>query len=243
MLCSAPAAQAQAAGQVWGSVIVSWLATERVSYRVELEPKSQPIVHDGKPTWTSFDAIPRVEYTLARWIDALAELDIGRRDQSDDVDQVTVTPRVGAQLYILSRVLLPHGRTGPEREKLPRRRLEFNSLLRLENESTFYSTEAPAKSQWILRDRFEVAYPLNRMKTTDDGAVYVIADNELFIPFDDAPAGHLVSEVRIRSGLGYRQSFGWRFEGLYIWTGERNAESGALAAQSHAIDIRVYRRF
>jgi hypothetical protein len=48
-----------------------------------------------------------------------------------------------------------------------------------------------------------------------------------------------VDRVRVRAGIGYRESFAWRFEALYIWTGNRNDQSGVIAVESHAIDLRV----
>ena len=49
--------------------------------------------------------------------------------------------------------------------------------------------------------------------------------------------------MRFRGGLGYHESFAWRYEALYIWNGTRNAGSGPLVQENHAIDIRVIRSF
>jgi hypothetical protein len=84
---------------------------------------------------------------------------------------------------------------------------------------------------------------LNNAKVTDDGTIYATSDTEIFVPIDETVRGGIVSEVRIRAGVGYRESFGWRYEALYIWTGERNAQSGAMAANSHAVDVRIRRQF
>ena len=82
-----------------------------------------------------------------------------------------------------------------------------------------------------------------REDPTDDGAIYVMSDGELFMPPDQPVAGGIVSEVRMRTGLGYRESFGWRHEALYIWNGKRSTQSGAMAANSHAIDAHIKRVF
>jgi hypothetical protein len=47
----------------------------------------------------------------------------------------------------------------------------------------------------------------------------------------------------LRSGLGYRPSFAWRFETPYVWNGMRRADSGPLVPESHAIDFRINRNF
>jgi Protein of unknown function (DUF2490) len=243
MVCAASPARAQATGQAWANVIIDWLPTNRLSYELDVEPKFQVVVHEGQPTWADLDVTPQVNYTLSRWIDVLGEVDVAYQAQTDEVNSMSMTPRIGAQLHLLSRILQPPGGHGEANEKLPRRRADVGSLVRLEHEDTFYSTSAVQKSTWRLRDRFAIAYPLNNAKVTDDGTVYVTSDAEVFVPIDETVRGGIVSEVRIRAGVGYRESFGWRYEALYIWTGERNAQSGAMAANSHAIDVRIRRQF
>jgi hypothetical protein len=98
-------------------------------------------------------------------------------------------------------------------------------------------------STWRLRDRFELAYPFNRHRTTDNGAVFWTGDNELFIPFDRAPGDPVVSNVRARTGIGYRPSFAWRYLALYVWNGKRNAAGGPLVPESHALELRVLHQF
>jgi Protein of unknown function (DUF2490) len=219
LACPSTAA-AQAASQVWANGIVNWFATDLMTFQVDGEPKSNPL---------DVDVTPRVQYTLAPWIDALAELDF---DHTADKDS-TWTPRVGVELHILSRLLDRHAAQRASREKPPRRRLIVSTLLRVEDD----------QSTWRFRDRFALVYALNRRKTTDDGAIYLTADNELFVPFDRAPGAALVSKMRFRGGLGYRDSFAWRYELLYIWNGTRNGGSGPLVEESRAIDIRVIRAF
>jgi hypothetical protein len=239
----ASSAFAQAAGQAWGNVVVDWLQTNRTSYEVDLEPQGQVFVHEGQPTWGQLKAIPRVTYALSRWVDVLGETEIAYRAQSDEVNSMTLTPRIGAELHILSRILGEPGSHGVDNERVPRRRINFGTLVRLEHVNTMYSTNALATSSWQVRDRFGFTYPFNRAKTTDDGAIYVVSDGEVFIPVDETVKGGAVKELRLRAGFGYRESFSWQYEALYIWNGERNAQSGAMAASFHAIDVRVRRQF
>jgi hypothetical protein len=207
---------AQAEGQVWANGIANWYATDLLLLRLNVEPQSNPF---------TLNVTPRAVYTLLPWMDVLGELDVGHQVDHD----TTWTPRVGVQLHILSRILAKNAQRPEDREKPPRQRLVVGTLLRVEDN----------KGTGRFRDRFALAYALNRQKTTDDGAIYLTADNEVFIPFDRAPGAALVSKMRFRGGLGYRESFAWRYEALYIWNGTRNAESGALVQESHAIDIRV----
>jgi len=236
------AAHAQAAGQLWGNAIVNWLASPVTTYELDIEPKSQLLVHEGQATWIDLDITPHVRYAVAPWVDVLGEVDVGLKHEGTDVNTITVTPRVGAQLHILSRVIQHTARSGAEREAHPRRRLDIGTLLRLERETT-HSTADPRASSWRLRDRFALAYPMNRPKVTSDGAVYFTSDIEEFMPVDEAVKGGAIGQVRIRTGVGYRRSFAWRFDALYIWNAERNKESGVMAVDSHAIDVRVKRQF
>jgi hypothetical protein len=243
IVCAASPARAQATGQAWGNVIINWLPTHRLAYELDLEPKAQLIVHDGQPRWADLDATPQVSYALSSWVDALGQVDIAYQAETDEVNSMSVTPRLGAQLHLLSHLLGPSGGRGAQNEPHPRRRADFGTLLRLEHLDTFYSTSALAKSQWRFRDRFEVTYPLNREKVTDDHAIYLTSDAELFMPIDEDVKGGIVSDVRIRTGFGYRESFGWRYEALYIWNGGRSAHTSAMAATSHVIDLRIKRVF
>jgi len=214
-------ARAQAEGQVWANGIVNWFATDLLTLRLNVEPKSNPF---------TIDITPRVLYTVAPWMDVLGELAVGHQVDQD----TTWTPRFGVHLHILSRILEKQAQRREDREKPPRRRLVVNTLLRVEDE----------QSSWRFRDRFALAYPINRRKTTDAGAIYVTGDNELFIPFDRPPGAALVNKMRLRTGLGYRESVAWGFEALYVWNGTRNARgSGPLVQESHAIDFRVIRSF
>ena len=219
-LCCPSAARAQARNQLWANGVIDWLASDRLSANLDVEGQTNPGL---------VKATPHVDYAIVPWADVLAEVQFEHESDSD----TTTTPRFGAQFHILSRLLHAHAHQGADREKPPLRRLVVSSLLRAEN----------ASSAWRLRDRFDAAYPLNRHKTTDDGAVYAMSDAELFMPLERAPGDARVSEVRIRSGIGYRQNFTWRFEALYVWDGTRHAGTGALTTHARAIDIRVRREF
>jgi hypothetical protein len=202
--------------------------------RVQFEPETQRIVSDDQPTFVSLDATPRVLYVVAPWIDVLGEIDWGIKHESNDVDTDSVTPRFGVQLHILSTILDPAAQGAATRERQPRRRVDFRTLIRFEDEREKSSTESSTSSSWQFRDRFHVAYPLNRRKTTSTGAIYLTADSEAFVQLDDG----VLNQLRVRSGIGYRHSFPWCFEALYITSRERT-DSGAWATKYHALDLRV----
>jgi hypothetical protein len=231
-------AHAQSADQLWGTGTVSWLATDRLNLGARVETKAQSIVPDNQPTFFSVDTTPHAVFVVAPWIDVLGELDYGVKNQSNEVNTHSLTPRFGVQLHILSRILQHGAAGGAGRENPPRFRLNFRTLLRLEDTREESGTAAPSSS-WTFRDRFSVAYPVNRPKVTSDGAIYLTTDSEAFVPLD----GGFINELRVRSGIGYRHSFRWRFEALYIWTGERSRPSEPLTVKNHSLDLRVLLQF
>jgi hypothetical protein len=231
-------ARAQSPGQLWASGTVRWLPTDRWSFLVTAEPRDQLIVPDDQPTYVSFDTTPRVLYVLAPWIDVLGEIDFQVKHQSNDVDTTSVTPRFGVQLHILSRILDGGAGRGADREPQPGRRLNFRTLLRFVDQKAQSTDDSTTTSSWQLRDRFSVAYPLNRPKTTSNGAIYLTTDSESFVLLD----GGVLNQLRIRSGVGYRHSFPWRFETLYIWRTDKS-DAGVWATKYHALDFRVLYQF
>jgi hypothetical protein len=236
---------AQAAGQEWTTATVDWLATHRLTYEIEFEPRAQIVVHAGQPTFSDLHTVPQVKYVVFPWMDVLAETDVGIKNQSDEINEVDVMPRVGVDLHILSRLLQERDAgSGADRETHPKQRLDVHTLVRLEDQITASRTgSASASSSWHIRDRLAAAYPLNRPKTTANGAVYLTSDAEFFEPVGASSGEGFVDQIRWRTGVGYRRSFAWRFETLYQLTAERNDTSGVMAVHSHTIDVRLKRVF
>jgi hypothetical protein len=219
-LASPSRVAAQVPQQLWTAATIDWLKTERLTYELEVENKTNP---------ETLEVTPAIFYTAVAWADLLAQVDF-----KSQVDAGT-TPvlRFGVQLHILSRLLQAQSDRDQDHEKPPRRRIVVSTLLRVEKDG----------STWRLRHRFELSYPFNRRRTTDDGAIFWTGDNEQFIPFDRAPGDALVSNERIRTGFGYRQNFAWRYQALYVWNGTRHAGSGPLVPQNWAISLKVLRQF
>ena len=84
--------------------------------------------------------------------------------------------------------------------------------------------------------------PLNKVNVSEDGARYLLADWEWYVPLGE-PAERFASKQRIRTGLGYRRSFAWRFEALYIWTRSRDTIDEGFSTDDNSIDVRVKRLF
>ena len=239
-LVGSSGAAAQSTGELWGDFTIDWLQTGRLTWQVEVEPQKSITVPARTPGWASLNVTPSVQYTLAKWVDALAEVDWGYKPNGDDV--IETKSRVGFSFHILSRLLADRGaRRGAEREKHPLRRLVPSNLLRFEYEDKAALNGGATTTTWRLRDRQEISYPFNRKKLTQDGAVYATGDVELFVLLGDASDPRF-NQYRVRAGLGYRRDFRWRFEALFVQTRQRSGNS-AFSTSSNAFDARVNRVF
>ena len=113
---------------------------------------------------------------------------------------------------------------------------------RVEWRNFFYTDDQPSSSAWRFRNRLGCTVAVNRQKHTDDGAIYVTTDWEWFLPRSD-PAERFSNRQRFRAGLGYRRSFNWRFEALYMWTRSRDTIEDRVKRTDPIVDIRVKRIF
>jgi hypothetical protein len=235
--CGSPA-NGQTNAQLWGTVTFNWLKSDRLSYELELEPKVLVAAPEGEPGWASLDLTPNVEYAFRSWLDGVGELATGYTSQTDDVDSFELSPRIGARLHLTTRDLPRPLR----REHLPRHRIVVRNLIRVEARTLIYSGGGDADSVVRFRNRLELQVPLNRERVSDDGARYVLADWEWFVPLDD-PDERFANRQRVRAGIGYRRSLGWRFEALYIWTRSRDTNEDDFHTSDNILNLRVKRVF
>jgi hypothetical protein len=233
------AVQAQPTRQVWSNLTLDWVESERLTYELDFEPKILVSAPEGEPDWWSLDVTPNVEYAATRWLDLVAEAAIGHTNQTDHLNSVELTPRAGLRVHFLSRGIPTAGLP----EAPHRRRIVVRDLVRVESRNLFYTREGRGSSSTVrFRNRLEFLVPLNREKMTDAGARYLLADWEWFVPLGE-PDERFASRQRIRAGLGYRRSFAWRFEVLYIWTRSRNTIEEGFTTDDGSLDIRVKRVF
>jgi hypothetical protein len=238
-LVMVPLAHAQTNLQLWGNVTLDWVKSDRLVYELDFEPKVLLKAPEGDPGWRNLDLTPNVEYSPKGWLDLVSEAVVGYTRQTDDVNTIELTPRVGVRFHFLSRGVP----TAHVRERPPRRRIVVRDLVRIESRNFFYTGADSGSSSTIrFRNRLEFLVPLNKEKLTEDGARYLLADWEWFLPLDE-PEERFANKQRIRAGLGYRRSFAWRVEVLYIWTRSRNTIEDGFSTDDNSIDIRLKRSF
>lgn len=227
--------------QLWGNVMLDWAKSERLVYELDVEPKALLKAPEGDPAWRNLDVTPNVEYAAKRWLDLVGEVTAGYTKQTDDVNTWEVTPRAGLRFHLFSRGL-PTWAPGP-RELPPKRKVVLRDLVRVESRNFFYTGSGSGSDSSVrFRNRLELLVPLNREKLTDDGARYLLADWEWFIPLGE-PDERFANKQRIRLGIGYRQSVRWRLEGIYMWTRSRNTIEEGFKTADNIIDVRVKRVF
>jgi hypothetical protein len=232
-------AHAQANGQFWGSVTLVLKSDARSSYELELEPKFLVVVPEGEPGWASIDATPSVEYSITSWLDAVGELATGYTVQTDDLKSFELSPRIGARFHLLSRDRST--RVGLH-DHPSRRRVVIRDLVRLESRNLFYNGTTSSSFTWRFRNRLELQVPITAERVTDDGARYLTADWEWFIPLGE-PDERFANRQRIRAGFGYRRNALWRFEALYIWGRSRNTAGDGFSTSDNIVSVRIKHAF
>jgi hypothetical protein len=91
--------------------------------------------------------------------------------------------RVGVRFHVFSRDR-PIRVIG--REQHPTRRTVVRDLVRVEYRNFFYGgAKEGTESSWRFRNRLEFLVPLNKARISDDGARYLLADWEWFLPLED----------------------------------------------------------
>ena len=239
LLAFASEAAAQSTGELWGNVTIDWLASERLVYTLDVEPKVQVTDVTKQSRFANVDIWPSVEFAASGWFDLHGEFLTGFTSEQDGSNTTEFTERMGVRLHLFSRLIQQRPtRPGAPREAQPKRRFTISTLLRFEHRDLQHS-DAPSSGAWRFRGRAELAHPLNRAKLTSEGTVYLTSDTELFVPVSDDPYQGQINQWRLRNGVGYRVNFRTRLEALYIWTTKKESDTGQFATESQTIDVRV----
>ncbi|MGH9369210.1 MAG: DUF2490 domain-containing protein [Thermoanaerobaculia bacterium] len=218
--------------QLWANVVLDYPKGDRSLFELDIEPKIQI---SGGDKWRNIDVSPLVEYYPSRWIDLVGEGTVGRTRQSEGVNTWEATPRLGFRLNILSNL----------REKVgqphfaPLRRVRLTTLVRVEYRNFWYSDDTPSSHGWRFRTRVETRVGINREDLSRDRTLYGIADLEFFVPLGEDVRERYASKVRARAGLGYRFSYKWRAEALYIRDSHRETEEDPFATDSNILNLKM----
>jgi hypothetical protein len=232
-------ASGQTNGQLWGDFTLEWKESAHQTVAIDVEPKVLVIIPPGDSGWVEIGVTPKYTFVVAGWLDVGSELYAASTRQTNDLHTVEVTPRVDVELHLFSR---DRPNRLHVRELPPKRKIVVRDLVRVEFRNLFYNEGKPESSTVRFRNRLQLLAPLDKELLTSDGASYVLADWEWFIPLGD-PAERFASSQRIRAGLGHRRSYNWDVEGLFVWSRARNTAESGYTTSNYAVDIRVKRTF
>jgi hypothetical protein len=73
ILACASTATAQPIGEVWGNLTINWLASERLVYALDVEPKVQVSAVTTTSRFANVEVWPSVEFAVTPWLDAHGE--------------------------------------------------------------------------------------------------------------------------------------------------------------------------
>ena len=230
-LISLPAwSQDFTAQQIWGNAIFSFPESEKLYWELDVEPKLQI---SGNEQWQNIDVTPLLEYYPNHWIDLTAEMTSGYTDQSDDINTVEITPRLGIRLHFIKNVWQYLDTS----ERVPLNRLSLATLLRLEARNLWYNDNS-SEHVLRLRFRFETKIAINRARLDYDRTIYCFTDVEYYIPIEKEVSERYASKFRLRIGPGYRLTFANRFELLFIYDFARNTLDEGVSKDAMAVNFR-----
>ena len=92
---------------------------------------------------------------------------------------------------------------------------------------------------WRYRNRLEVQVAVNHDHLADDHTFYLLADAEAFINLGRAAEERFNDNWRIRSGLGYRLRYQWRFELLYTLQLSKDTLLASFETSNHILRLRL----
>jgi hypothetical protein len=219
-------AQEETSEHLWGNLILAY----PIGYRhyLEVDFQGQVLTSDG-PHHQAILVTPQGQYYPYTWLDLTGELLLSYIEQNEDLKSYVVTPRLGFRIQLI----------GNRREMFLTDRVAFSNLLRMEYRNFFYSDNREDKHEWRLRNRLELKLAINKPELRNDKTLYLTADGEVFVPLNERVQERFASKFRARVGLGYRISYGWRVELLYIYDSARNTLEEDFREALNGLNLRL----
>jgi hypothetical protein len=221
--------------QLWFNVTLGYPKNEKLLLELDFQPKVQV---NGDIPWHNFNATGLVEYYPNDWIDLTGELTLGGSNLLADLNSFELTPRVGLRIHIFSTIKDAH-----TQERTPSQRIGISNLARLEVRSFSYSDDRASNQELRFRNRFEFRIPINRQLMNIDRTLYLLSDLEAFFPISGKIAERFSTKLLFRFGLGYRISYNWRAELLYIGEKSRETLGEEFDVTSESFNFRVKYNF
>lgn len=227
-----------ASKQIWANLILSRPKSEKLYLEYDIEGARQ--VSGGEP-WSYLYGTGLVEYYPNGFIDLTGELSTGFTRQTSEENSFEATVRLGARLHLITQIFNSPFIEEIRPERMSGKKFSIANLARFEFRNFWYSGDRPSSSDIRFRNRIEFKLALNESSLAEDGVWYLIADTEWFVPMndEDQAAERFATKRRIRAGIGFRQSYEWRFEFLAMRDTVRDTLEGDIELDANILDLRV----
>ncbi len=194
----------------------SWLLENAVTYSEVL----------GSSAWAAFDYAPSLEYSLTQNIDLVTGVTLCYTIQTDDYNTLEIRPMIGTRIHFT-----------------PNRRVLLRTYIRLEQRN-FKNLETKEWDKTFRpRWRLECIVPLNRKTYFENKLWYILTDAEWFMTVDEDVDERFANRFRMRAGLGYRLSYNFRFEFIFMHQQSRNKLEDNFATSDNIFRLRVKHYF
>lgn len=203
--CSMLHAQKVPNAQVWTDFLFDY--PFRKTNLFETEFSYQTLIQSSStiPKWYSFNLTPAYEKTENKYLDILTALAFSYTIQNDTTNSFEIRPMVGVRIYFT-----------------PDSRLQTRLTLRYEHRFFKDIGQSGWQSATRLRIRPELVFPLNRSSYFVDKMLYLLTDVEFYISLDEQVKEAFSNRIRNRVGIGYRFTYNFRAEFIYILQRSRN---------------------
>jgi len=205
--------------QVWADYTVnipfanSYLFSTLFAYRT-LETKQNK--------WREVEINPTVQWSIFNRIDLIAAFTAIKTLQMEAYNTDELRPGLGIRYHIT-----PHSR------------VMLQTLARVEQRNLYHEETSSWAHSNRSRFRLESIIPINRKRSFANQLWYGLLDAEVFWVMDKQLGERFANQVRYRAGIGYRQSYAWRFEFIYTDQLTRNNLEAGFQETSNIFRFRV----
>ena len=176
----------------------------------------------GDPKWKAYDYSPTLEYSLNQNIDFSAGATFSYTKQTETYNTFEIRPVLGTRIHLT-----------------PNRRVMVRVLARVESRN-FQNLET---HQWekVIRPRFRVEslIPINKKSFFENKLWYAIADVEWLMAVDPDVQELFANRLRVRTGVGYRLNYSFRFEFIFMNQQSRDGINESLTSSDNIFRFRI----
>ncbi|MBL7845696.1 MAG: DUF2490 domain-containing protein [Cyclobacteriaceae bacterium] len=191
------------------------------SWNVELASTYATVLE--QPKWRSLDVQITPEYSISQNFDLMGALYFGETFQNQTISTTEVREMLGTRIHFT-----------PNKRILTRLLIRFEQRNQKDQETDVWSQSTRS------RFRAETVIPLNKSTMyAGDKLWYSVVDVEAFVVMDKDVDERFANRLRIRTGLGYRFSYGLRLEVMYTLQRSKNTLDGDFFTSDNIFRFRI----